>query len=157
VVKTEEKLIGEHTYRVTQVPFKSARKVLLILGRVLTPAVEQLGSSAKGGQVDLMSLDLSTIGAALSSIFNLLSEKDLDYVTDVLAKQTTVVKGDAEPPLHGIINIHFTEFFGEYTPWLVFALKVNFADFFGGAGVIIGARARAQSQATNMKSPYQKA
>lgn len=130
--KTETKHIGGFTYQVTQLDAITGRKAFTRLMKVIGPAIGKLQGA--GGED-------ASLGQAFAELTGNLSEEDVDYFCDVFAKQTAVSGGDlregAEPQLSDIFSIHFAGRYFELMQWLVFAFKVNFSSFFGGAGAIL--------------------
>lgn len=129
--KTEEKVIGAYTYKVTQLDAITGRRAFTRMMKVVGPA---LGGSSEG----------------LETFFSSLAEDDMDHFCNLFAKMTTVSGGDlregAEPQLSDVFMYHFAGRYLEMVEWLVFAFKVNFASFFAGAGAL-AAQVRGQASA----------
>lgn len=119
VLKTEEKAIGNNTYIVTALGALKGREVFVRMVKML------------GGAVD--SLDKNNLGEALTKLADRLDEKDLNYLCDILAKNTDVRLPDGRAPrLADVFDLHFSANYLDMLAWLVFALTVNFESFFRG-------------------------
>ena len=132
--KTEEKRIGEFTYRVTQLDAITGRGAFTRLMKVGGPAIAKLDEG---------------VGAAFGELCTRLEVEDVHYFCDLFAKQTEVVQPDGKAPqLSDIFLFHFAGRYLEMMQWLTFAMKANFGSFFGGAGALV-AQARAAASASS--------
>jgi hypothetical protein len=154
MLKTEERTIGAHTYRVTQLPAPVGRKLLVRLTKVIAPV---LGTGVKGidlkdpQKLSLLDIDLDSLGDALATFAEHLSEADLDYLCDVMAKQTQVNNiGELGPAqwltLDSVQEHHFAGQYGDMFRWLAFSLEVNYRSFLSG-------NAGLSSLAAHLKAP----
>lgn len=140
MIQTEEKLIGEHTYFVTQLGALQGRKLLrrlvAIAGPALAELVKELPPASKDGRgFDLGALNLSTVGAAVEALTERMTEEELEHVCNVLAARTEVqLDPERRVPLQSIFDVHFAGRYSAMFQWLAFALEVNFRDFFAGSG-----------------------
>ena len=120
--KCESKKIGACEYRVTQLGAVAGRGAFLRLVRALGPMLAGLATA--GGKVDL--------GEVFGRLE--LSEADLTYFCDLFAEKTFVMLPDGKMPrLDKCFDEHFAGSYLFMVQWLAFAVKVNFADFFGDA------------------------
>lgn len=129
MIATQEKQIGANTYVVTQFGAKEGRKVLFRLVKMLGPFAAGL---VKGG------FSGAAIGEAVGSFASGASEEDFDYLCEAFSGQTKVklpvtATGATEVPvpLVKLFDNHFRGHYGDMILWLVFAVEVNFASFFG--------------------------
>lgn len=133
-MKTDERTIGEHRYRITQVPSKIGRRLLARLFKLFGAGLDDvLGQAVATGKVP----KVATAGLAgvLVGLARTLTEEDVDYFCDTLAEYTQVnVGGDKWVPLPGIFDVHFAGNYGGMLGWLQAALEVNFGTFIDGLG-----------------------
>ncbi|MBW2672067.1 MAG: hypothetical protein JRD89_01460 [Deltaproteobacteria bacterium] len=130
--KHEEKKIGKNVYRVTQLPFTEGRGAALRLAKIAGPALAE----AFGGidsEVNLEDMDVGNMAGAFNTLLMSMTEEDLKYFTDLFAENSEVETGpQAWVPLHRDIDDYFSEDYSAWLGWMAFAIKVNFASFFGG-------------------------
>lgn len=139
-LKVEERTIGRARYKVSQLGFGDARKVLTRGGRVLAPAVGQL-EGVKFGKV--LDLDLSALGAAFTAFFDRLTDEELDFFVQTFAAQTQVKIGSGNwQPLASVMELHFAgpEGLRESVGWLRFCAELNFGPFSKGSEADAGGR-----------------
>lgn len=139
--KQESKLIGQHTYKVTQLDALKGRRAFTRLVKLLGPAFASMGDGD----------DDAKVARGISALVDRMSEDDVDYFCDVFAELTEVSGGSykkASPQLDTVFATHFAGNYFELTQWLIFAMKVNFSSFFGGAGALLGQVASASSSLT---------
>lgn len=149
-VRTEERTIGEFTYRVRQHEYREGRALLPVVLRAIGPTLgtllEGLQGGAGGKGLDA-NLDLS---AAFSEFSSSLNEDDLARITDKLAQRSWIIgpavkahkmacdaNGDAHLPT--VEEEHWPSRYGDWVKWLMFALEVNFSSFLGDKGSVSGA------------------
>lgn len=164
-IETRERTIGEHRFIVHQLGFKEGRATLLRIGKVLGPtiaaALAKLESRGGEKQVtglgDVLDLDLGTlggaIGGAITTLFEHLTESELDHVTTVFAKKT-FVGGDTgkSVPLDTVIELLFAGRYDDYLRWLSFCVEVNYGGFFGVAAKLGAALERRAEMVTSSAS-----
>lgn len=123
-VKTEDRTIGAHTYRVTQLTALKARALFARLVRFIGPAA----ATALGGGRKLSQLDL---GSLLSDLTERVTDEELGYFCDVLGSCSELVgtNGKTVALDREILDVHFAGALLDMFKWLAFALEVNFADF----------------------------
>jgi hypothetical protein len=131
-ISTERNLIGDQTYEITTFGAKLGQKVLLRLFKVLGPmAAEIISKGAEG------------IGSGLALAATAATDQDLEFITDALAANTTVMliatgqNGSGEVPvsLAKIYDGHFAGRLDAWALWLGWGIKVNFASFFEGKAI----------------------
>jgi hypothetical protein len=126
--KTEEKKIGDCTYRVSQVGAIAGRAAFLKLVKAAGPLLG--GMVDKKGKVS-GDFDLGSMFEKVN-----LTESDLTYFCDLFSEKTFVVLPDGKTPrldAPGFFDSHFAGRYLEMVQWLAFCVGVNFAGFFGGA------------------------
>ncbi len=117
--------IDGHTYEVTQYGSRTADKILFRLIKVLGPGVSQIGGD-KSKEQSLV----DGIGGLLSA----LNPEDLEWLRDQMIACTKVIRitekgSEAPTPLSAMYDEHFKGRTSARMRLLVFALRVNFADF----------------------------
>jgi hypothetical protein len=119
----QEDVIDGHHYRVTPLGARQGMHVARRLIKVLAPL-------ASGADASLAQLD----AGAISSMAKAMDDKDLDFVTDAMARSTDL-SGDGEQwtTLHRVFDTHFSGEYGALARWLGFALRVNYPDFFSAS------------------------
>lgn len=130
--KSEERTIGDNTYRVTQLVSKDARPTLIRLFKLLGPSIGQMVEDAMAGRS--INPDIG-VGVAISQLADRISEDDLERLIDTLVQNKTLArKTENGWPLldKAGFDVHFTGRIGEMFKVLAFALEVNFQDFLGG-------------------------
>ncbi len=158
MLETKTRKIGEIDYQVTQLPAPKGRRLLVRLYKILGPT---LGSAlkalpeGKGSGLSLGNLETSSIGEALVTLADVISEDELDYFCDVLAETTQFSK---EPgrwlPLKADQDFHWSGRYGRMFQWLVFALEVNYSDFLlgqAGLGGFVSAMQKGNGQESDSR------
>lgn len=133
-IETKDRRIGATQYRITQLPAKRGRALLVRFIRLLGPGagafVGGLGRARSGldGAVGV------GIADALHDLCTRLSEEDLAVVCDEFAEYTVVVVSrDVERRLKDVFDDHFAGRYDEMLAWLRACAEVNFASFFVGS------------------------
>lgn len=123
-VKTEDRTIGEHTYRVTQLTALKSRALFARLVRFVGPAA----AAALGGGRRLSQLN---VGELVSDIAGRVSDEELGYFCDVLGSCTEIVgsNGALVRLDRNVIDFHFAGHLLDMFTWMAFALEVNYSDF----------------------------
>ncbi len=120
-------------YRMRPLP---PRVALKLLKRILTIAAPGVGGAIDdlGGNVsDVLNADVSKIGLGnmISGALDRMTDADLDWVNDLLSKQCEIVRGPNEAPrLVDVFDAHFQGRIRHWFSWVVWATKMQFADFF---------------------------
>lgn len=132
-LEKESLTLGDFRYEVTQFGAKEGRRVLFRLTKMLGPAAAGL---VKGSKKDD---PWARLGTALTSVLESAKEEDFEYLCDALSRVTKVYKRlesstgqEIALDLEKVFDSHFRGRFQDMLAWLAFAIKVNFADFFGG-------------------------
>lgn len=123
-VKTEERRIGDHTYRVTQLTALKARALFARLVRFVGPAA----ATAIGAG---MKINMSQLGSLLSELTERVSDDELGWFAARLGECSYLV-GDNGKALQlepSVVDMHFAGSLLDMFKWMAFALEVNFADF----------------------------
>lgn len=133
-IETKEKRIGATTYRITQLPAKRGRAMLVRFVRLVGPGagafVGGLGRGKSGfdGAIGL------GIADAMHDLCTRINEDDLAALCDEFATYTTVVQSrDVERRLADVFDDHFAGRYDEMISWFRACCEVNFASFFGGS------------------------
>jgi len=113
--------------------------VLNRLGKVTGPVVALLGDTREG---------YSGIFAAAGAFLQNLSDADVAYFCDELAKYTMVCINGEQFELSRIFDEHFVGEYAAMVEWLAFALEANFAGFFRDLRARVGARMAAVTSAS---------
>jgi hypothetical protein len=126
-------------YRYAVLPFMATegRRISLELVRAIGPALAHILGDGPVSKATIADLQVSpdAIGHAINSAFNHLSLERIDALIARLAEQTDAYGdgfGDAGAPLDKQFDEHFAARYKAMYQWLMFALRVNFADFFPG-------------------------
>lgn len=138
-IEAKERRIGASVYRITQLPAKRGRAMLVRFIRLFGPGagafVGGLGRGKSGfdGAVGL------GIADAMHDLCTRLSEEDLAVICDAFAEFTVVVVNrEIERKLSDIFDDHFAGKYDEMLSWLRACCEVNFASFFGDASLRAG-------------------
>lgn len=127
-------------YSVRQLPATVGRRLSLQLARAVLPALTSLldgapgGSKQSVGQLIGAQLKPDVLRQAVQTALSALPDAQMDDIIGLLAEHTDVYGpgfGDAGAPLSSHFAEHFAGRYRAMFEWLWFALKVNFADFFG--------------------------
>jgi hypothetical protein len=141
-VKSEERTIGEHTYRVTQLTALKSRELFSRLVRLLGPGVAAMVSAGQG-------ISRSQISQMLGEISQRVTDDELDHFCRVLGSSSQIVAaGNAVTLDKEVIDVHFAGQLFNLFKWLAFALEVNYSDFLS-----VFARMQAAVSAAAAKSP----
>lgn len=133
MLKSEDRVIGEHTYRVTQLPVSKGRRLLAQLFKVLGPSIGELAKDARPvADPSLGSLGRGTLADAVRAFADRLEPELLDVLSEQMAAQTQLVlNGGARViPFAPELEFHFAGRYDEMFQWIGFALEVNFGSFF---------------------------
>lgn len=139
--------INGRSFYVVQMSPEKALKVQLKLVKIFSGSITKLGSMLKAD----LSEQANVLGEAINMLFKNSSEDEIyNFIKDVVE----TAKVDGEQVTFGI---HFA---GENFPGIFkvffWVLKVNFADFFGGAvlnGVVDGWKKKIMEMLTEKKEP----
>lgn len=110
------------------------------LARVLSPLFgTALGAKdlASLMQTEADSSQIASVQGGLALFFKEFTKEKQREIMTQLSEVTTVKIGEATPYLSSVFNVHFKGRLKAMYEWLVFALKVQFADLFGGLGAVI--------------------
>lgn len=133
--QSKELALGGFLYTVQQLPATRAYKLLHRLARALAPAAARAAGASQGLTVaSLLGVDVSSLAPALESVFDRLSEEQLDAVLKDLFAGALVTGEDVMSPhleKREVFDDHFAGNLGRMFKVAAFALKVNYDDFFG--------------------------
>lgn len=143
----ETRVIGDYTYRVTQLTTTAGQEVLVRLTKMAGPSgasfIEGLAGAAT---IDIEAALASGLAEAVREASLRLSAEDLKFVTTAMSKVTEVLIEDRAPQLSVLYEQHFAGRYDEWVAWLAFALEVNFKSFFAGSGGLLGKLGRILSK-----------
>ncbi len=146
MIQSKERVIDDKKYCITQLGWREGKTVLMRLFKILAPSV---GSLVKGlnnvpGKDSLLDANISfdNVSDALNSLSSYLNDEDMTYFIETFAKKTMVtMPGGAIIKLGNQFQVDEGSmeavFGGDYQAlmrWLMFAIEVNYANFFTGAG-----------------------
>jgi hypothetical protein len=137
--EAKEKRIGASLYRITQLPARQGRALLVRFVRLLGPGagafVGGVGRARAGFDA---ALGLGIADAALD-LCTRLSEDELATICDKFAEYTVVIQTrEIERRLPDIFDDHFAGKYDEMLGWLRACCEVNFSSFFGGKSLGVG-------------------
>lgn len=125
-IETKEKIIGEATYRVSQLPAMRAFKLLTRLGKVAGPAL----AAMKGG------LD-ADLGEAAKALFDRLSEDEVEQLLRQILETVQVTEeGKTRQMLTGFDIIYAGDRMVEVFEVVKFALEVQYGPIFAALGAV---------------------
>lgn len=138
-LEAKDKTIGEHTYRVYQLPATQGLTMFMDLAKMVGPSLGVLidaVKSEKGGAAslsDLMgtSLQGDAFGTAIAALVERFdTAKVQDMISKLREKSEVDVSGSGNfVKLGAVYEAHFAGKIGTLLSWLRFALEVQFADF----------------------------
>lgn len=130
-IRTENKVIGDSTYRARQLPAGEGRRAFARLVRFLGPALAGLTSGEKDKGANL--------GATLAGLASALTPEDVDYFCDTFGAVNDVKNGDDWPRVSAVFDIHFAGKYGEMMKWIAWNIELNFGSFFADLGLRLSA------------------
>jgi hypothetical protein len=155
MLKSQSRVIGNHTYKVRQLGASEGRKMLVRLVKVLGPVLAALLRATKGQKLPPAKVEETPeptapeateapAEAPLEVFCSRLSEVDLDYLVSTLGPCTEVIlpDGRVQALTLDVQEMHFAGSYGEMFKWLGFALEVNYSDFFGKSSAVVEALTR---------------
>ena len=140
--------IDGYQYIVTQLGAVQGKRLATELARAVLPALAQLLGDSKlelpkdKGEKDalltrvLESISADQVQGALKLALDALPQARLEAIIGVMSDSTDILGpgfGEAGAPMNKNFDEHFAGRYRAMTKWLAFALKANFADFFGGS------------------------
>jgi hypothetical protein len=137
VREEKSKKIGNHEYVVRQLPATKAQRLFVRLTKLAGPAIAEITSGGKAG-----------IKTAAALIFGQLNESDVEDITKQMAAMSEV----DNKPLDKVFEVHFTGKHSELWQWLLFALEVQYQDFFD---VLLNLFKQEEARAAEESSPSQ--
>jgi hypothetical protein len=132
---SKELALSGYLYTVQQLPATRAYKLLHRLGRALAPAAARAAGAAQGlSLASLLGIDVAALAPALESVFDRLSEEQLEGVIKELFNGAVVQgEGVTVPYLEKreVFDDHFAGRMTDLFKVAAFALKANYDDFLG--------------------------
>lgn len=156
-IETRERQIGGTLYRVTQLPARPGRALLVRYLKLIGPGAGSLvgGVGRSGASTFDLALGVG-IGDAIHDFCERLNDAELGTICDEFARYTVIVQSrDVQIRLSDVFDDHFAAKYDEMLKWLRFCSEVNFASFFAVAAAGRGALLRtvAQAAASGWPSP----
>ena len=122
MLHTEEKQIGDHTFKISQLGSREGRRILVRLIKLLGPALGEIVESR--GNIE------QAIGAGLSDLARNITNDDLTDLCQTFGNSTEVIiEGKPVRLSIDFQEIFFAGRYGAMMKWLKACLEVNFADF----------------------------
>ena len=107
-------------YEIFQLGALEGRRLFIRLARLSGPVL--------GAIKDLKNAELNVIFKELARV---LTEDDLEYICELLGPYTSItVNGKTNDLTPEVQDTHFAGNYGEMFKWIMFALEVNYKDFF---------------------------
>ncbi len=152
MIQNNERTIDDIQFVVTQLPALKALHVFHRLGKVVSPSLAKASAALKpGGGIDRV--NLADLSGALESFFQSCSTDDLDYFVKELLYATTA----DNVPLKDTLNVKLQGKVFTLLKLLVFAVEVNYADFFGPLrGLVAQAQAATASTGSTLRAALAK-
>lgn len=149
---TEDKQIGEHTFRVTQLTGIEGRKLFARLVRFVGPAIA--GAVSSGRLKSLLDINLD-VGSLMGQLADKFTDDELDFFCKKLGACTELV-GDNGKTTKLDLNIQDVIFAGhlfDMFKWMAFALEVQFSDFLSELKRIQAAKSTAPASDASTSLP----
>jgi hypothetical protein len=136
-LESKERRIGATTFRITQLPAKRGRAMLVRFVRLLGPGAGAfVGGLGRGKAPSLDFAAIVGVGDAVHDICLRLSDEELGAICDEFATHTVVVQSrEIELPLTKVFDDQFAGKYDEMLEWLKACCEVNFSSFFAGSSV----------------------
>jgi len=122
--------IEDLSFEITPLPFKTSRRVFLLLGRTIGPALVDILSQA-GSIEALLQVNPRQLGRALDALLASLDDATVDVLFLEFGKYTTLLEDGASPIFHEPVQERV--FRGRVLislQYLKACVEVNYADFF---------------------------
>jgi hypothetical protein len=119
---TQTRSIGEHDFRVTQLPFKKGAKLAFKVAQIVGPAAAELAKS-------------ESLGEAAARFFEAASEDDLERFIDAFSEvsEVRVNQSGEYIPLKKVQEVVLAGEYGIALDWMAFCFEVNFRNFSKGS------------------------
>jgi hypothetical protein len=129
MIRTQDKIIGENTYTVTQFGATKSLKMLHRVGKFIADPLSKLAGEIKpGAGIADQNITTETLGKAVQAFFVSCNENEFESTVKELITSTT----RNNKPIN--FEIDFSGQIGELLKVLAFVLEVNYKDFFSGIG-----------------------
>lgn len=134
-IEAKERRIGAHQYRITQLPAKRGRAMLVRFVRLFGPGAGAFVGGLGRGKAGFDSALGVGIADALMDLCTRMNDEDVAAICDEFSQYTMVVQSrDVELQLSKVFDDHFAGRYDEMLAWLRACCEVNFASFFGASG-----------------------
>jgi hypothetical protein len=135
-IEAKERRIGASVYRITQLPAKRGRAMLVRFVRLFGPGAGAFVGGLGRGRAGFDGAVGLGIADAVHDLCTRLNEDDLSAISDQFAEYTVVVQSrDVERRLADIFDDHFAGKYDEMFAWLRACCEVNFSSFFAGSSL----------------------
>jgi hypothetical protein len=130
-IEAKERRIGGTLYRITQLPTKRGRALLVRFVRLCGPGAGAFVGGVGRGKGSFEAAMGMGVAEALHDFCTRLNDEDLAVICDEFATYTVVVQSrDIELKLSSIFDDHFAGKYDEMFAWLRACCEVNFSSFF---------------------------
>lgn len=123
---TKSKIINGRNYEVTQLTMKKWLELKVVVIKMCGPSLGELLHSWTG--TEDLNIDTRSVGYAIFSLSEKINSPDYEKILSILYNVSKVDNIE----LHGIAETWFPTHMKDFPEYLVFALEVQFADFFDG-------------------------
>lgn len=135
-IEAKERRIGATMYRITQLPAKRGRAMLVRFVRLFGPGAGAFVGGLGRGRSGLDGAVGLGIADAIHDLCTRLNEDDLSVISDQFAEFTVIVQSrDVERRLADVFDDHFAGKYDEMFGWLRACCEVNFSSFFAGSSL----------------------
>lgn len=150
MLKTEERRIGEHEYRVRQMPGREALAMFTTLTKTVGPAVAALAGGKGASVKSLLDQEVATLAQALTTLCDDLDPGRVQSVARDFAAHSQLrlnLNGtDTWQPLsnEAVFDDAFAGRIDELLGWLAFCVEVNFRGFLSASRKLVVPASAAQ-------------
>lgn len=128
MLEAKDREIGGKNYRVTPLPTKRGRRMLVTLFRVGGPGLAEMFSADGSTEVSLKNLAAGKLGDVISKLAASIDEKTFEWIFQEFAEHTEV---ETDEGGWRKLSSEF-DFVADYKAmfqWLGFCLEINFGNF----------------------------
>ncbi len=148
--RSEQRVIGDRTFEVSQLPARRALEMFGRLGRLLGPAAFE--AIAKGGnldpEADVVEAMLPAIAPAVQTLFGNLPAGELTSIAEALLAPATCDMKPIVPQMDELFQGQILQLLQV----VAFAVEVNYRDFFDAGRGLLARRPKGWSAETSKGS-----